>query len=196
MTKFHNITVKTYPHKSLNISKVVVRSKELSLYTIEEIKSEMRKQSVTEVKRVSIKKEGKIIKTNTCITTFDQPKIPEKIKIGYTVKRVEQFLPNQLRCYNCQKYGHHKDNCRGRQVCGKCGQQDPYHHNDKCDYLYKCANCRGDHPIYARSCKSCRLEREILGIKHKNNIPYYKAWKILVGSKTAAFSQAAQCYKT
>ena len=53
MTKFHTINVKTYPHKSLNISKGVVRSKELSLCTIEEIKKEMKKQGVTEVKRVT-----------------------------------------------------------------------------------------------------------------------------------------------
>ena len=68
MTRFHNITVKTYPHKSLNISKGVVRSNELSLCTIEEIRSEMRKLDVTEV---SIKKMGKIIKMNAYIMTFD-----------------------------------------------------------------------------------------------------------------------------
>ena len=56
MTKFHTMNVKTFPHKSLNISKGVVRSKELSLCTIEEIKKEMKKQGVTEVKRVTIKK--------------------------------------------------------------------------------------------------------------------------------------------
>ena len=38
ITKFHTMNVKTYPHKFLNISKGVVRSKELSLCTIEEIK--------------------------------------------------------------------------------------------------------------------------------------------------------------
>ena len=79
MTKFHAINVKTYPHKSLNISKGIVRSKELSLCTIDEIKKEMKKQGVTEVKRVTIKKEGKLIETNTYIMTFDQPKIPERI---------------------------------------------------------------------------------------------------------------------
>ena len=43
MTKFHNIIVKTSPHKSLNVSKGgVVRSKELSLCTIEEIKRELK----------------------------------------------------------------------------------------------------------------------------------------------------------
>ena len=140
MTKFHTINVKTYPHKSLNISKGVVRSKELSLCTIDEIKKEMKKQGVTEVKRVTIKKEGKLIETNTYIMTFDQPKILEKIKIGYTMESVEQFIPNPLRCYNFQKYCHHEDNCRGLQVCGKCAQQDPDHHIDNCNYPYKCAN--------------------------------------------------------
>ena len=96
MAKFHTINVKTYPHKSLNISKGVVRSKELSLCTVEEIKKEMKKQGVTEVKRVTIKKEGKPIETNTYIMTFDQPKILEKIKLGYTMERVEQFIPNPL----------------------------------------------------------------------------------------------------
>ena len=47
MTKFHTINVKTYPHKSLNISKGIVRSKELSLCTIEKIKKEIKKQGVT-----------------------------------------------------------------------------------------------------------------------------------------------------
>ena len=55
MTMFINITVKTYPHKSLNTSKGVVRSKELSLCTLEEIKKELKRQDVIDVKRVSIK---------------------------------------------------------------------------------------------------------------------------------------------
>ena len=67
MLKFHNIIVKTYPHKSLNISKGVVKSKELSLCTIKEIKRELKMQCVTEVKIVSIKKEGKTRETNTYI---------------------------------------------------------------------------------------------------------------------------------
>ena len=54
-----------------------MRSKELSLCTIEEIKRELKRQGVIEVKRVSIKK-GKIIETNTYIMEFNTPKIPEK----------------------------------------------------------------------------------------------------------------------
>ena len=159
-------------------------------------KKKIKKQGVTEVKRVTIKKEGKLIETNTYIMPFDQPKIPEKIKVGYAMERVEQFIPNSLRCYNCQKYSHHEDNCRGWRVCGKCGQQDPDHHIDNCNKQYRCENCRGDHPIYARSCESWKLEKEILGIKYRNNIPYNEARKMIVGSKTTTYSQTIQHNKT
>ena len=43
MTMLYNIPVKTYSHKSLNINKGIVRSNELSLCTIEEIKKELKK---------------------------------------------------------------------------------------------------------------------------------------------------------
>ena len=119
MTRFHNIPVKTYPHKSLNRSEGVVQTKELLFWTIEEIKKELKKQGMTDVKRVSIKKEGKMIETNTYIMAF---KIPEKIKVGYTMERIEPYVPNLLRHYKCQKYSHYEDNCRGQEECGKCGQ--------------------------------------------------------------------------
>ena len=136
-----------------------------------------------------MKKQGVTENSLKLTPTFDQPKIPEKIKVGYTMERVEQFIPYPLRCYNCQKYSHHEDNCRGQQVCGKCGQQDPDHHSDNCNNPYKHANCRGNHSIYARSCESWKLEKEILGIKHRNNIPYNEVQKMIVGSKTTTYSQ-------
>ena len=101
MTRFHNTAIKTCPHKSLNVSKGIVRSKELSLCSLEEIKSELKNQGVIDVKRITIKKVGKIIETNTYAMTFNQPTIPEEIKVGYTMERVEQFIPNPLRCYKC-----------------------------------------------------------------------------------------------
>ena len=124
------------------------------------------------------------------------PEYREKIEIGYTMEKVEQYIPNPLRCYKCQKYGHHENNCRGREVCRKCGQQDPDHHSDRYDLPYKYANCGGDHPVYARSCDSWKLEKEIMGVKHKNNIPYNKTWKMVVGPKTTTSSQAVQHNKT
>ena len=57
-----------------------MRSKEVSLCTNEEIKRKLKKQGVTEVKRVSIKKEGRMIETNTYIMSFNTLKYKEKYK--------------------------------------------------------------------------------------------------------------------
>ena len=109
---------------------------------------------MTEVKRVSIKKEGKTIEPNTYIMHFNTPKIPEKVKVGHTLERVKQYIPNPLWCYKCQKYSPHEDNCRGCEVCRKCGQQNSDHHINDCQFPYKCANCGSDHLVYARSFES------------------------------------------
>ena len=127
MKMFHNLKVKAYPHKTLNKSKGVVRSLELSLCFIEEIEKELKNQGVLEAKRITPRRNNQSIKTNTYILTLDKPKILKEIKIGYTIAKVEPYIPNPLRCYRCQKYGHHEEMCRGKTTCGKCGQKDPDH---------------------------------------------------------------------
>ena len=151
---------------------------------------------MTEVKIVSIKKEGKTMETNTYIMHFNTPKISQKIKVGYTMERVEQYKPNPLWCYKCQKYGHHEDNCGRHEVCGKCGQQNPNCIINDCQFPCKCANCGDDHPVYASSCESWKQEKEILTVKHQNNIPYYKVRKLVQGSMTTIYSQAVQRNKS
>ena len=37
------------------------------------------------------------------------------VKIGYCLDRVEQYILALLGCFKCQKYGHHRETCRGRQ---------------------------------------------------------------------------------
>ena len=112
------------------------------------------------------------------------------------MERVEQYITNPLRCYKCQKYGQHEDNCRGCEVCRKCGQQNPDYNINDCQFPCKCANCGGDHVVCATSCESWRQEKELLTLKHRNNIPYYEARKLVVGSKTTTYFQAVQPNKS
>ena len=95
-----------------------------------EIKNELKKQNVIDVKRISIKKKIEIIETNTYILTFNYLKPPLEIKIGYTVVKVETYIPNPRRCHNCQNYGHLKKHCTRKKVCVKCGEQEPNHIED------------------------------------------------------------------
>ena len=61
---FDNIKIKTYPHNSLNICKGVAKSHKLSLYTLDEIKTNLQDQIVTEIRRIQIKKYREMINTN------------------------------------------------------------------------------------------------------------------------------------
>ena len=144
---FHTTKCRAYPHEKLNTSKGVIRSRELALATEDEIASALGKQGVTNMKRISIRKSDKRIQTNIYIPTFNKPQTPSKdVKIGYCLEKVEQYVPAPLRYFKCQKFRHHREACRGRQTCSKCGEKDPDHAEEDCLKEIRCANCQQDHP--------------------------------------------------
>ena len=138
MEKFHNLKCHAYPHAKSNASNGAVKSKEMSLATPEEIETAFKKQGIKEYRRVTIHQNDETIQTHTYILTFEKPSIPKEIRIGYTIERVEQYIQAPLRCFKCQKFGHYKEICRGRQVCDKCGEHDPDHMENECKNI-KCA---------------------------------------------------------
>ena len=93
MEKFHNHKSHAYPHTKLNTSKGIVRSKELSLATPEETKTAFKKQEIKEYRRVTIRRNDETIQTHTYILTFEKSLILKEIRIGYTIERVEQYIP-------------------------------------------------------------------------------------------------------
>ena len=176
----HNIDLKAYPHERLNTSKGVIRNGELSLCSIMEINNELKKRNVINVKRITIKKQNEIIETNTYILSFNNPKTPLERKIGYTVVKVETYIPNPRRRHNCQKYGHQKEHCTRKQVCVKCGEQEPNHMEDSCKNSLNCNNYKGNHRADAKYCKIWEREKEIIKMKITKNI---------------TFPEAKSCYK-
>ena len=60
-------------------------------------------QGVTNIKRISTRKNEQRIQTNTYILTFNKPRAPKEVKIGYCLERVEQYVPAPLRNFKCQK---------------------------------------------------------------------------------------------
>ena len=138
MKFFTNLKIKSYAHASLNSSKGVVRSAELSLCTLEEIKSHLKTQSVTDVKRITFKRNDQTISTDTYILTFGKPQIPKELKVGYNLIKVNPYIPNPLRCYNCQMFGHHEQKCLKSPVCKKCGESGSDHIELSCHNTPKC----------------------------------------------------------
>ena len=151
------IPVKVSPHRTLNTSKGVIRTQEIKNTTNEELKTQLKRQGVSDAKIITIRKNGDIIKLNTAVLTFNFPKPPADIKVGFELCPVQLYIPHPLRCFKCQQFGHHQEGCKRERVCGRCGQSTE-HPDSSCTYPIKCANCGGNHTAYSRDCPRWKTE--------------------------------------
>ena len=194
---FLDIEVDAEAHRSLNTSKGVIRDyhQDLRDMTDEQIKMELSSQGVTHVSRFILKKDGKEIKTNTLFLTFDAHIPPAKIKIGYYIMNVQPYIPNPLRCFQCQKFGHSKKWCKNQLACWKCGSEG--HDGSDCtSETVCCLNCKGDHFASSKSCPVWIQEKEIQRVKTEKSLSYGEARKLVVPpsspSVTASYASAAR----
>ncbi|GBN52948.1 hypothetical protein AVEN_205655-1 [Araneus ventricosus] len=119
---FSNIPATVSPHATLNSSKGVITCGELLNVPTEEILKELQGQGVSHVRRISIRRDGQLQNTKHLILTFDSAKLPENIKAGYMRLSVRTYIPNPLRCFQCQRFGHSKTSCRGTLTCARCAE--------------------------------------------------------------------------
>ena len=158
-------------HKSLNTSKGVIRNWELARTNPEEIKDNV--PSIIDVQRITIKRNNMEVKTNTLILTFNSPKITESLKICYLNIPVSQYVPNPLRCYTCQRFGHVTSKCKHSETCAKCSETG--HKDESCTKSFKCANCGENHAAYSKKCTVYKKEYDIQSIRVSSNISFFEA---------------------
>ena len=149
--------VKVSIHPTLNSSRGVIRCRDPAGMTETDIRDELSEQGVTLVKRIRRKEEGQEKDTNTLFLTFCNMSLPKDIHIGYLRVKVDPFIPNPLRCFKCQKYGHGAQRCSSAAVCPKCALE----HEDPCTNPTKCVNCEGAHPSSSKDSNVWRKEKEI-----------------------------------
>ncbi|CAL1267232.1 unnamed protein product [Larinioides sclopetarius] len=102
---------------------------------------------------------------------------PKSVRIAYINCPVRPYIPNPLRCFKCQKFGHSIGTCRGKETCGRCSEIG--HNSKTCTSTPKCSNCKEDHPSYSRKCPLWVQEKEIQAIKVSQNISFAEARKIV-----------------
>ena len=183
--KFFDLDVKVSLHGSLNTSKGVVRCPDLKACSEQEILDNMREQGVVGVRRIKIRRDGSLKDTNTFVFTFNTSVLPKQLKVAFIRVTVDPYIPNPLRCYQCQLFGHHEDKCKNQMICVNCGEPKHSTHDKDCKNVAKCVNCSGNHPADSRQCQAWNTEKEILKIKYTRNISFPEARKI-VESYTAA----------
>lgn len=163
-------------HNTLNYSKGVIRCYDLQFLEIEEIKQEL-SSTIKDIIRIKIKKNGTDVLTNSYIITFPQPKIPETIKIGFHTVKVQNYIPNPMRCFNCLGFSHPTIACKQEAKCIQCGEKK-HEGNERCTRPPKCANCSDNHNALDRNCPIFKIQKEIKSIQTINKIPLHEAKKI------------------
>ena len=148
-TRFVDRPIHDSIHKALNSSCGVIRCHELSGMTETEVKTELQEQGVVEVHRVTVKKDTKKVPTSTLFLTFNTRDLPKEITVGYLKVKVALFVPNQMRCFSCNKFGHTSQRRKVAAKCPGCGKDK---HKGRCEGPKLRSNCSGPHASSARDC--------------------------------------------
>ena len=74
----------------------------------------MGEQGVTDVRRISVFRDGAKKPTNTFVFTINSSVLPSVVNIGFMQVKVDVHIPNPLRCYQCQVFGHHETSVADR----------------------------------------------------------------------------------
>ena len=168
LTKILDSPVTVQPHRTLNFSKSIIHCPEIKDVSTEEIVEQMRDQGVCEARRFGSK--------GTVCLTFASTSPPSHVNIGYLRCKCSTFVPNPLRCFQCQKFGHGSKDCKGTQSCSKCGQAG--HNKEDCPNDVCCANCSGPHEAVSKQCPIWVKEKDIFKIKTTQNVSYPEARRI------------------
>ncbi|GFT37465.1 uncharacterized protein TNCV_2632391 [Trichonephila clavipes] len=190
---FLDCPVAVVPHKSLNSCRGVISEPDLLTATDAEILDGFSGQGVIQVRRITIKKDTSIIPTKHVILTFNSPNLPTSIKAGYLNCKIRPYIPNPLRCFKCQRFGHSQTACRGQLTCSRCASVG--HASSDCTLEPKCFNCSESHQSDSKLCSKWKLEKKIQEIKTSKNISYPEARK-LIPQISQTYSQATKSSKT
>ncbi|GFW45632.1 RNA-directed DNA polymerase from mobile element jockey [Trichonephila clavipes] len=187
---FLNSPVTVSPHKTLNSCRGVISEPDLLSTPDAEILEGFSDQGVIQVRRITIKRYSNIIPTKHIILTFNKPKLPTTVKAGYLNCKIRPYIPNPLRCFKCQRFGHSQTSCRGQLTCSRCASVG--HSSTDCTPEPKCVNCTQSHPSDSKLCQKWKLEKQIQEIKTNKNISYFEARRFIVPQLTQTYAQAAR----
>ncbi|GFT80756.1 uncharacterized protein TNCV_4008741 [Trichonephila clavipes] len=104
LQKLAHLDITVAPHSNLNFSRGVISPADFLNVSTEEIKENMKAQKVCDVKRITIRRYGQVLNTKHLILTFSTPDLPQTVKMAYIRCPVRPYIPNPLRCFQCQRY--------------------------------------------------------------------------------------------
>ena len=182
---FHDIPTEASIPVSENSCRGVLYHPSFIFDSDEEMLDGLARYHVVEINHFTKLVNGVRNKTGACIATFGVPTLPEEVKYGYEPVSVRPYIPNPLRCFKCQLFGHHGNSCRSSTVhCGRCAAEG--HDTDSCTSLaFKCRNCADSHSSSSRDCPVWKQEKEVCTVKVTRGVTYFEARKLVKEQQAA-----------
>ena len=100
------------------------------------------------------------------------------------------YIPNPLRCFRCQKFGHNFRTCKGAATCSSCGRVG--HDATGCQNPPKCANCTGAHSASSKECPKWAFGKKVQAVKTKKGVSFIKARRIVTTEQKLESGTRAQ----
>ena len=170
--RFIDRPVKVSIHKTLNSSRGIIRCRDLADMSEVGIRDELRDQGVVGVNRVTLKKEGEVIPTNTLFLTFGSPDLPKEITVGYLKVKVALFVPN--------KFGHMSQRYTVAAKCPSCGKDK---HEGRSEGPKLFSNCNGLHASSVKDCPVWQKDKEIQRVRVVKRISFPEARQLVEAKK-------------
>ncbi|XP_060526289.1 uncharacterized protein LOC132701954 [Cylas formicarius] len=148
----------------------------------------------------------KTIPTNDYIVTFEGKSLPQTVNIFNNEREVEKYVNQFIMCVNCCRFGHVKNNCRGKPRCGFCTEDHLMFVSEKrgqamkkmkcpADHLNNltktckipnceanpkpsCVNCKGHHTATDWGCSEYKRQKQINETMSFYNLSFYEAAKL------------------
>lgn len=151
---------------------------------LEELLEELKSQGVFQIRKLLHDRARSHV--SLYVLNFVGTTIPTEVKIGYSICKVDQFVPSPMRCYKCYRFSHSSTTCRSVPVCGRCGQKG--HFKENCstpETELVCLNCKESHSALNKNCPAYLQEIEICEAAAARNITIQDARLLLMSQQTS-----------
>ena len=175
------------PHKSFNISKGIIYSRDLYEFSDEEI-LETCPANVFKVQKLKNNNSDK--PNNAILLTFTTNYVPDYIFIEHSRIKVKKFYRRPTQCFKCFEFGHGVDNCKNLKKCNKCSGEHKSLEN--CTNSTYCFLCEGDHSPRSRDCPRFKFEQEVLDVANNQYISIGNAKQMVMGANRTPHSTYAK----
>ena len=172
-----SISMIVAPHRTKNSCRGIINCFDLKDVSDDDVADGLSQFGVTHARRITSRRRGVAIPTNSIVLTFNGNDLPSDVVVGYVRVKVRAYIPSPMRCFHCQRFGHPRTRCDGQRTCSKCASLD--HTDETCQsedpWCVNCGEGQIPHPSYDPSCPKYVEEKEINAIKATRNISFREA---------------------